>query len=65
MTSLEVSTPKGKVLPYYVLSKNCNEAGGDFDMLVGGEISHSGLESYTLPAGDYAVITVNLIMGFL
>lgn len=60
-----ISIPKGKVLPYFVLSINYNEISRDFEMLVGGDIVHSGLESYTLPAGDYDIITVKPKMGFL
>lgn len=60
-----ISIPKGKVLPYFVLSKNYDEKSKDFEMLIGGNIAHDNLESYTLPARDYAIITVKPKMGFL
>ena len=60
-----ISIPKGKVLPYFVLSKGYDNISKDFEMLIGGNIVHSGLEGYSIPAGDYAKITVKPKMGFL
>lgn len=33
-------------------------------MLIGGNIVHDNLESFTLPAGDYAIITIKPKMFF-
>ena len=43
---------------WIVVSKNC-------EMLIGGDIVHDNLESFILPAGDYAIITIKPKMGFL
>lgn len=37
-----VSMPEGKVLPYFVLSRNYNEQSRDFELLIGGAIEKSG-----------------------
>ena len=60
-----VSISKGKVLPYFVLSKNYDEISKNCEMLIGGDIVHDNLESFILPAGDYAIITIKPKMGFL
>lgn len=43
-----VSMPEGKVLPYFVLSRNYNEQSRDFELFIGSEINKDGLESYVL-----------------
>lgn len=60
-----VSMPEGKVLPYFVLSRNYNEQSRDFELLIGGVIEKGGLEPLALPAGEYAKITVKPKLGFL
>ena len=60
-----VSISKGKVLPYFVLSKNYDEISKNCEMLIGGDIVHDNLESFTLPAGDYAIITIKPKMFFV
>ena len=60
-----VSMPEGKVLPYFVLSRNYNEQSRDFELFIGSEINKDGLESYVLPASEYAKITVKPKLGFL
>lgn len=61
----EVAMPEGKVLPYFVLSKNYDKQSRDFELFIGSVIDKSGLESYILPAGEYAKITVKPKLGFL
>ena len=60
-----VSMPEGKVLPYFVLSRNYNEQSRDFELFIGSVIDKGGLESYVLSANEYAKITVKPKMGFL
>ena len=60
-----VSMPERKVLPYFVLSRNYNEQSRDFELFIGGVIDKGCLERYTLPAGEYAKITVKPKLGFL
>ena len=60
-----VSMPEGKVLPYFVLSRNYNEKSRDFELFIGSMIDESGLENYVLPASEYAKITVKPKLGFL
>lgn len=60
-----VSVPEGKVLPYFVLSRNYNEQSRDFELFIGSLIDKSGLESYVLSASEYAKITVKPKLGFL
>lgn len=59
-----VSMPEGKVLPYFVLSRNYNEQSRDFELFIGSMIDKSSLESYVLSAGEYAKITVKPKLGF-
>lgn len=47
-----VSMPEGKVLPYFVLSRNYNEQSRDFELFIGSVIDKSGLESYVLSASE-------------
>lgn len=60
-----VSMPKGKVLPYFVLSRNYNEQSRDFELFIGSVNDKNSLESYVLPASEYAKITVKPKLGFL
>ena len=60
-----VAIPKGKVLPYFVLSQNYNVENRDFELFVGGNIANNNLECYTIPQGNYAIITVRPKIGFL
>lgn len=60
-----VSMPEGKVLPYFVLSRNYNEQSRDFELFIGSVVDKDGLESYTLLASEYAKITVKPKLGFL
>lgn len=60
-----VSMPEGKVLPYFVLSRNYNEQTHDFELFIGSVIDKSDLESYVLLASEYAKITVKPKLGFL
>lgn len=60
-----VTMPEGKVLPYFVLSRNYNEQSHDFELFIGSTIDKVGLESCVLSAGDYAKITVKPKFGFL
>lgn len=60
-----VSMPEGKVLPYFVLSRNYNEKSRDFELFIGSMIDESGLENYVLPASEYAKIIVKPKLGFL
>lgn len=60
-----VSMSEGKVLPYFVLSRNYNEKSHDFELFIGSVIDKSGLESYVLLASEYAKITVKPKLGFL
>lgn len=60
-----VAIPKGKVLPYFVLSQNYNVENKDFELFVGGNIANDNLECHTISQGSYAIITVRPKMGFL
>ncbi len=60
-----VSIPEGKVLPFFVLSRNYNEQSHDFELFIGSVIDKDGLESYILPANEYAKMTVKPKLGFL
>ena len=60
-----VSMPEGKVLPYFVLSRNYDEKSHNSELFIGSVIERSGLESYDLSAGEYARITVKPKLGFL
>lgn len=60
-----VSVPEGKVLPYFVLSRNYNEQSRNFELFIGSTIDKSGLKSCILSAGEYAKITVKPKLGFL
>ena len=60
-----VSMPEGKVLPYFVLSRNYNEQTHDFELFIGSVIDKSGLESCVLSANEYAKITIKPKLGFL
>lgn len=60
-----VSMLEGKVLPYYVLSRNYNEQSRDFELYIGSVIGKDGLQRVVIPAGEYAKITVKPKLGFL
>jgi len=60
-----VAVPKDRVLPYFVLSQNYNVENRDFELFVGSNIANDNLECYTIPSGNYAIITVRPKMGFL
>lgn len=60
-----VSIPEGKVLPYFVLSRNFDEQSKNFEMFIGSTIDKNGLESLVLPAGEYARISVKPKFGLL
>ena len=60
-----VKIPEDKVFPYFVLSRNYEEQSKDFELLIGSTIRKDGLKSFTLPAGEYARITVKPKLGFL
>ena len=53
------------MLPFFVLSRNYNEQSHDFELFIGSVIDKDGLESYILPANEYAKITVKPKLGFL
>lgn len=57
-----VSMTEGKVLPYFVLSRNYNEQSRDFELFIGSVIEKVDLESCVLSANEYAKITVIIIM---
>lgn len=60
-----VAVPEGEVLPYFVLSRNYDERSKDFELFIGSTIDHMGLESFILPAGEYARATIQPKLGFL
>lgn len=60
-----VAMPEGKVLPYFVLSRNYNEQSRDFELFIGGLMDKAGLERCDLSANEYAKITVRPKLGFL
>lgn len=60
-----VSIPEGKVLPYFVLSRNYDKKSRDFELFIGGAIDKGGLKSFVLPKGEYAKITIKPKLGFL
>ncbi len=60
-----VSMPEGTVLPYCVLSRNYDAQSRDLELFIGGQIDKDGLESFVLPAGEYAKITAKPKWGFL
>ena len=60
-----VAVPKGKILPYFVLSQNYNAESKGFDLFVGSNIANDNLECHTIPSGNYAIITVRPKMGVL
>lgn len=62
---LAVNKPEGSVLPYYVLSRNYDEQSRAFELFIGSTMDREGLEKVTLPAGEYAGITVRPKLGFL
>ena len=55
----------GEILPFFVLSRNYDEAAGDFELSVGGLPEAEGLEKILLPAGKYAKIAVKPKLRFL
>ena len=59
-----VSLPGKKVFPYFVLSKNYDEKSKDFEMFIGSTIKKESLDSFILPAGEYAKITIRPKFGF-
>lgn len=59
-----VSMPEGKVLPYFVLSRNYNKQSRDFELFIGSVIDKGCLESYVLQDSEYAKITVKPKLGF-
>lgn len=60
-----VSMPEGKVLPYFVLSRNYNAQSRDFELFIGSVMDNAGLECYVLPASEYGKITVKPKFGIL
>ncbi len=60
-----IGMPSGSVLPFYVLSKDYDDATGQFDLFIGGEREEGGLEAFLLPAGTYGRITVRPKLGLL
>lgn len=46
------------VLPFFVLSRNHHKENEYFDLFIGSTIEKTGLESLTLPAGEYVKITI-------
>lgn len=63
--SAVIDIPKKRVFPYFILSKDHSEGRRDFDLLVGSVIDKGVLDSYVLPAAEYAKITVTPKLGFL
>ncbi|ADZ83225.1 GyrI-like domain-containing protein [Cellulosilyticum sp. ST5] len=62
---MAVSVPEGEVLPYFVLSRNYDEQSNNFEMFIGSTFDKDGLETFILPASEYAKITVKPKLGFL
>lgn len=60
-----VSMQVGKVLPYFVLSRNYNKQSKNFEMFIGSTINKSSLENFVLYAGEYAKITIKPKLSFL
>lgn len=60
-----VSSPEKTVFPYYVLSRNYNEATKNFEMFIGSTLEKDGLKELTLSSGEYAKITIKPRFGFL
>ena len=60
-----IGMPSGSVLPFYVLSKDYDDATGQFDLFIGGARERSGLEPLLLPAGAYGRIIVRPKLGLL
>ena len=55
----------GEILPFFVLSRNYDEASGDFELFVGGLLEAKSLKKILLPAGKYAKIFVKPKLRFL
>lgn len=60
-----LSRPEGKVLPYFVLSRNYKEQSGDFELFIGSVTRKDGFVELGLLGGEYAKITVKPKLGFL
>lgn len=60
-----VGIPEGQVLPYFILSRDYDELSRNFKLLVGSTMVKDGLEQVSLPAGEYACITIRPKLGFL
>lgn len=57
--------PSGGAIPFFVVSKDYNEATGEFALFIGGQIKHARLEAYSLPQGMYGKVTVKPKLGFM
>ena len=60
-----VQKEEGTVLPYFVLSRNYDENTKTFELFAGSTTEHLGLQSLSLPGGQYAKITVRPKFGFI
>jgi predicted transcriptional regulator YdeE len=60
-----VGKPSGSILPFFVISKDYNEATSKFDLFIGGDIESNRLEAYKLPEGTYGKIVVKPKFGFI
>lgn len=55
----------GAILPFYVLTKDYDQATGSFRLLIGCEEQAEGLEAFQLADSAYARVTVKPKLGFL
>ncbi len=60
-----MSSDEGSILPYFVLSRDYDKRTKDFKLFIGSILEKEGLESFVLPEGDYAKVTVKPKLGFL
>ncbi len=55
----------GEVIPFFVVSSGYDTGTKDFKLFIGGETESTGLETFMIPKGLYAKVTVRPKMGFM
>ncbi len=55
----------GEVIPFFVVSSGYDIVAKDFKLFIGGETENANLETFTIPKGIYAKISVKPKMGFM
>ena len=60
-----VEKESGKVIPFFVVSKDYNKSTRNFKLFIGGLLENKGLDTLIIPRGLFIRATIKPKMGFL